>query len=277
MSSSRNPSRKGWEARFDAELKNDDPKQAWQKLLAHHCDPKALKSALYYAADYLWLARQAHRMNEFYTRREESLSQVAHLKKPIRQLMALRIQGAVIATNLMRLSDVNKIEKRFVQSFPTLLVRFENILKVLKLPVGARPDTNEYHLVARGEALLHLYVKEVTTKAFPDESAALLEAAAAAAGIDYAPEGYAPKYTTEAVSRRYRRFRKSKSSDYTDILILIRSLKKHKRTFVDDFLNLQNKKLCFEWALWQLVFGDTDWSKRVRRHIETLPGSSPKS
>jgi hypothetical protein len=58
MSSSRIASRKEWEARFDAELKNDDPKQAWQKLRDHHCDPKALKSALYYAAEHLWLAQQ---------------------------------------------------------------------------------------------------------------------------------------------------------------------------------------------------------------------------
>ena len=262
-------------------LRTTTPSGRRQKLLAHDCDPKALKSALYYAADYLWLARQAHRMNEFYTRREESLSQVAHLRKTIRQLMALRIQGAVIATNVMRLSDVNKIEMRFFQSFPTLLVRFENILKVLKLPVGARPDTNEYHLVARGEAPLHLYVKEVTTKAFPDESAALLEAAAAAAGIDYAPEDYAPEYTTEAVSRRYRRFRKSKSSDCTDMLILIRSLKKHKRTFVDDLLHLQQKKVRIEWALWQLLYGDTEWARRARRSTGVRrwpwPGSSPRS
>jgi hypothetical protein len=35
--------------------------------------------------------------------------------------------------------------------------------------------------------------------------------------------------------------------------------------FVDDFLNLQNKKLCFEWALWQMLFGDTDWVRRLRQ------------
>jgi hypothetical protein len=280
MSSGRIPSRKQWEARLDAELKNDDPKQAWQKLLEHHCDPKALKSALYYAADHLWTAR-AHQMYDFYTRRKEGLTQVAQLKETIRQLMAIRCGGDAYATVLMLLSDFNKIQIRFFQDFPALLVRFEKILKVLKLPVPSRQDTNSYHLVAQGEALLHLYVKEVTGRAFPDQVAALLQAAAAAAGIDYAPKHYAPEYTTEAVSRRYRRLRKSKSIDPAFTLILIRSFKKHKRTFVDDFLHLQRRKLRIEWALWKLLYADTEWARATRRSLGMRrwrwPSSGPRS
>lgn len=279
MSGSRILSRKAWEARFDAELKNEDPKQAWETLLEHQCDPRALKSALYYAADFLWHAQQVGRVNEFYSKREESLTQVAQLKNTIRQLMAFRMRGAVVATGVMRLSDVNKIDMRFFQRFPTQLVRFEKILKVLNLPVGTRPDLDEFHLVARGEALLHLYVKEVTTKVFPGEAAALLDAAAAAARIDYAPEDYVPEYSTDAVSKRYRRFRSHRSSDLTDMLVLTSWLKKHKRTFVDDFLHLQKTKLSFEWALWQLLFGDTDWARRLRRStgLKRWPSRVPRS
>jgi hypothetical protein len=148
------------------------------------CDPDALKSTLYYAAHYLRLAHEAHRGNEFDAEREKILTQVAKLKQTMHQLTTIRIQRKPVAAWAMFLWGVKKNEMKFFQSFPALLVRFENILKVLKLP-RERPDTLKDWLIASGELLLHLYVKEVTSKKFLEENAALLEAAAVSTGLDY--------------------------------------------------------------------------------------------
>lgn len=243
-----------WERRFDAELKKPAAKIAWRTLLENHCDPQALKSALYYAADHLRLAYDAHRGNEFEIAREQTLTQIARLRETMRQLTSTRIQSKAVASHAMFLWGIKKKEIECFQNFPTLLVRFEKILGVLRLP-RARRDTLEDWLIASGESLLHVYVKEVTTKTFSEENAVLLEAAAAACGFDHGRE-----YSTEAVGRRWLRFRKRKDSDHKELRSLVHSIKGSRETFLDDFLDVRIVHLYLEWGLQQYVLtGDSRW------------------
>jgi hypothetical protein len=123
-----------WEIRFDEEIKKPAPKLAWRTLLEHHCDRQALKSVLFYAADHLLLAYESVQGNEFDITREEVLTKVEGLKKSIYQLMTLRIRSETAAIWAMFLWGVKKNDSSFFHAFPDLLGRFENILKVLKLP-----------------------------------------------------------------------------------------------------------------------------------------------
>jgi hypothetical protein len=166
-----------WERRFDAERKEPAARIAWSKLLEHGCDPHAIKSALYYTTQYLRLADEARRGYELDTIRAEMLTQVGQMKEKLRQLTSIETLGECFAERILLVRGRKKSEIRFVQSFPALLLRLENILNDLKLPPAKR-DTFKDWLISNGEALFHLYVKEVTRKAFPEEAAVLLEAAA---------------------------------------------------------------------------------------------------
>ena len=61
-------------------------------------------------------------------------------------------------------------------------MRFESVLKVLEFP-SERRDTFQDWIVASGELLVHLYVKEITNKLFSEETSGLLEANAVSCGL----------------------------------------------------------------------------------------------
>jgi hypothetical protein len=208
------------------------------ELAGAGCDPHAIKSALYYATQFLRLADEARRGYELDTIRAEMLTQAGQMKEKLRQLTSIETLGECFAERILLVRGRKKSEIRFVQSFPALLLRLENILNDLKLPPAKR-DTFEDWLISNGEALFYLYVKEVTRKAFPEEAAVLLEAAADAYGIRMRA------YTTEAVSRRYRRFRGRKDSDYQEMQSLVRAVKANRFTFLEDFLDMLMVQLYF--------------------------------
>lgn len=223
---------KQWEILFDAQLKNPATRIAWRTLTDHHCDPHALKSSLFYAAHRLKDAQEVPQAWKAFDRaRETTLNQVAQLKKVLRELMLLRTQGRQVAGDVLVVWDVKRKDVSFFQGFPGLLERFESVLEVLDLP-SARRDTFQDWLIASGESLLHIYVKEITGKLFSEETSVLLEASAVSCGL-----GRGREYSTEAVSRRYRRFRRRNNSDYKHMTVLVSRIGRPGDTFLERFLD----------------------------------------
>lgn len=112
---------------------------------------------------------------------------VEQLKKVLRGLMLLRTQGRQVASDVLWLWGVKNKDVSFFQGFPGFLERFESVLKILGLP-SERRDTFQDWLIASGELLLHLYVKEITGKLFSEESSVLLEASAVSCGLGHGRE-----------------------------------------------------------------------------------------
>jgi hypothetical protein len=257
---------KRWESLFDAELKKPATRIAWRTLRDHHCDPFALKSSLFYAAYRLKDAQEVPQAWEAFDRaRETTLSQVAQLKKVLRGLLLLQTQGRQVASDVLWLWGVKNKDVSFFQGFPGLLERFESVLKVLYLP-SERRDTFQDWLIASGELLLHLYVKEITGKLFTEETSVLLEASAVCCGF-----GHGREYSTEeAVSRRYRRWfqnRKNKNSDYVEIRRLVEQFGGDGNTFLKNVLDARLMQMSLEVSLHQFVATGTDPFKLFRRVV----------
>jgi hypothetical protein len=232
---------KQWEILFDAELNNPDKPatlMAWRTLTGHHCDPHALKSSLFYAAGHLKDAQEVPQAWEaFGGALETTLNQVARLKNVLRELMLLRTRGRQVASDMLLAWEVKKKDVSFLQGFPGLLERFESVLKVLVLP-SARRDTFQDWMIASGESLLHIYVQEITGKLFSEETAVLLEASAASCGLDRVRE-----FSEEAVSRRYRRFRRHNAIDYIEMTMVVSRISRPGDTFLKRFLDARKVML----------------------------------
>lgn len=227
-----------WEIGFNAEMKLDEANlgKAWSKLIEERCDPDALKSALYYAAVVLTSAYELpQRFDAFSRAKEETLAQLAKLKKALESLMLPSFRSQAMADRIFRVYGVARKHVRFFRNFPSTLQRFEDILEFVHFPRD-RPGTKAFSEIARGEALLHLYVEETTGRMFPAETAILLKAAAEAYDVKHLPS-----YDVDAVNRRYRRwFRARKDRDYRNLKALVREIKKHDGArFLGNFLEVQ--------------------------------------
>jgi hypothetical protein len=249
-----------WETHFDAELKRPDTLKAWRTLIGRDCDPHALKSALFYAARSLDAAQEVPGEWEAFSRaREASLTQLSELKKTLRELIALRTGRRQVASDLLFLHGIKKRGVIVFGDFPRMLEQFESILKVLKLPLTKRHVFKAW-LIASGEALLHIYVKERTGALFSEESAVLLEAGAASYGIDRGPN-----YSEEAVRIRYRRFRAREGNDYGAMRQLVRRFMRDGGAFLENFANARLMGLSLEVGLYQFVMGGADPFDMFRR------------
>lgn len=249
-----------WESLFDAELKKPAPRIAWRTLTDHHCDPRALKSALFYAADRLKDAQEVPQTwQDFNRARQETLNQVVELKKTLRELMVLRTPRGEAADTALFLSGVKKKDASLFKDFPGLLMRFESVLRVLQFP-SERRDTFQDWLIASGELLLHIYVKEITKNLFSAETSVLLEANAVSCGLNLGRE-----YSTEAVSRRFRRFRRGNDSDYKEIKVLVRRFARNGDKFLERFLDTRKVQLSLLVALHQFLLAGADPLRLFRR------------
>ena len=222
-----------WEVRFDAALKEPDDENlgpAWQTLIDHGCDDRALRQALYYAALCTDRARSSAReMEAFLQNREAALRQTAELKQTL-----LGLTGAARVTDdLLKLWQIKGNEAKFFKNFATSLHRFEVILNTLTVPGRMkRPDVEVDSEIARGEALLHVYVEVTTEKLFPEKTSVLLEVSAACYGV----KPPRPSYDSGAVSRRFGRwFRSRKDNNYKEMCLTVRGLRGGD-TFLRDFL-----------------------------------------
>jgi hypothetical protein len=227
---------KRWETKFDAALVRPETgtQLAWRKLIEKGCQPLALKSMLYYAAEGVELANEA--MQTFDAcdlARNRALKQTAQLKRILQELAAVALGGHKVATALLRLYHVEEQDISFFEVFPVLLEQFENILKRLTSVPGTGKGTTTW-TIGTGEALVHIYVEEITGSLLSEETAVLLKASAVSYGLDGMPS-----YNTVAVKRRYLRFRKGKGfrkgKDSDDCKAMRRMVRLF-RPSLDDFL-----------------------------------------
>lgn len=192
-----------WEGKFDAALKRLDRLKAWRTLVDRQCDPLALKSALYYAAEHLDAAQELpEKWRAYSSAWEDAVNPLIELEKTLQQLMAVRALGIQIADDLLWFYGVKKREIAFLKAFPAMLERIERILTLIKVPTAIIQNRLKDKLTARGEALLYIYVKETTGKVFKEEVSVLLEAGAAAYGHEHMPG-----YGRDTAYRRYSRFK----------------------------------------------------------------------
>src|ERR1035441_8596235 len=208
-----------WETRFDKELNNPGVLTAWQTLIHQQCDSRALKSVLYRAARWLALAQEIPGEWAAYSQtRKAALHLSVELKQKLQELMALRVGRGRLVDLLLSFYVVEEKDVAFFERFPILLERFQRILNQL---VAIPPSFFERHSLSAfitdvGEALLHIYVEETTGRLFSEETAVLLEAAAASYGLE------GPCYSAAAVNRRHQRFRTRRPGPYKVIRLLVR-------------------------------------------------------
>jgi len=257
-----------WEIGFDDEMRFDEENVggAWKRLIEAGCEPDALKSTLYYAAFSLKSAQEYPRqLNAFFCAKQETLVEVAKLKKAIESLAVPTFRGRAMLDHVLHIYGVRKEHILFFREFPNMLEHFEEILEFLHFQKEKQQGLFE---VARGELLLHLYVEETTKQLFPDEKAVLLKAAAKA--YDVKP---LPSYGPDAVNRgRYRRwFRARKSSEYRELKALVRGIKDNAPTFLTSFLESRliaaSLSLAFHQQLMELALRADDGRQRPRQNI----------
>ena len=197
-------------------------------MMVHHgCNPAALRSLLYYAAQGLDAAQEfLQELAAFVHAREATLAQLSDLKEALKMLMAPKILGAPVVRHLSLIADVRKNYRRFFMEFPEKLQQFENILKMIDSPTLERIDIERDSEIARAEALLHIYVKETTGKFFTQHTAVLLLTGAVSYGLENMPS-----YDAETVHRRYTRW----SRKYREAHALLTDLVQDIRGDGDEF------------------------------------------
>jgi hypothetical protein len=147
-----------WETHFDKELKSPGTLKAWQTLIDHQCDSRALKSALYRAAGWLDLAQEIPREWARYSRtRKAALHLSIELKQKFQELMALTVDGGRLVDPLLSFYAVEERDVAFFEKFSILLERFERILSVVALPSFLERDSIKgFHHRHWGGAASHL-------------------------------------------------------------------------------------------------------------------------
>jgi hypothetical protein len=192
---------------------------AWRTLVEHGCNPDALKSALYHAADYLSVAEESPKAFGAYFRIRKDISdELSKLKRDLRRLSSLTISGEWMLRFLWSFYRVESEHIVFFNMFPKLLERLEKTLTIPKVVLTKRIRKRlPGAFVATGEAVLHIYVKETTRRWFRLDTALVLEGGAIAYRIDRKPS-----YDDEAVKKRYRRYRDEQCGDYKLIRLLVR-------------------------------------------------------
>ena len=235
-----------WQKKFDVALERPERLKAWRTLIDHGCDPRALKSALYYAAYHLSGAQECPREWGAYARvRKTIFNQLSELRESLRELSSLIVGRERIVSFLLSFYGVKKEYVIFFKKFPKLLGRLEMVLMVLLLPPEKRNQLRAM-LIASGEALLHIYVEEATGRLFPAEAAVLLQAGAASYLLDRGPI-----YSAEAVSKRYQRYRKQEGEKKFDLDKATRLLVRQFRSEAPDivlhkFINMRMVELFFD-------------------------------
>src|SRR5438067_903438 len=98
-----------WEKKFDAALERQHTSKAWRVLIDHDCDPRVLKSALYYAAYHLSGAQEyPQELRAFYRVRESIFYQLGELKDTLQELMTPTVGREQIVSSLVVIRGVKK-------------------------------------------------------------------------------------------------------------------------------------------------------------------------
>ena len=128
-----------WE--LDIELTRLDVQRAWSTLVEHQCDPLALKSALYYAEQYLAAAYEMPEKLRGYSRtRGYAVNLLIELEKTLQQFMEMRAFHEQMVDQLLLLRGVKKKEIAFLKDFPAMLKRIRRILKIINIPKRIIPN-----------------------------------------------------------------------------------------------------------------------------------------
>lgn len=236
-----------WERNFTTCLDREDMEAAWRTLVEHGCNPDALKSALYHAADYLSVAEESPQALRAYFRIRKDISdELSKLKRDLRRLSSLTIGGEWMLRFLWSFYRVKSEQVVFFNMFPTLLERLEKTVTVPKTVLTKRIRKRfPGAFVASGEAVLHIYVKETTRRLFPLDTAMVLEGGAIAYRI-----GRKPSYDDEAVKKRYRRYKKERDGDYNLARLLVRQfVSEAPRIDLHTFVNRRTFELGYNVAM----------------------------
>jgi hypothetical protein len=191
---------------------------AWQKVLEQNCDPRLVKSALYYAAKGSSLAHEAPvALAQYIAGKKRILTHLSELKNELRLLASLKCGTEHVTNELWLFFGLRKEHVLFFETFPTLIDRLQRILAVPQVQPQRRYAKRTAKYIESVEAPLHIYLKETTTKLLSPQTAVLLEAAADAYGLECPPA-----YDEGTVAKRYRRFRDDQRSEYQLYRRLIR-------------------------------------------------------
>ncbi len=222
-----------WEIKFDVAVKVPATRLAWQRLIRNRCHAVALKSALFYAAYTLEGAQEFPKEFAAFVRTsEETLINVATLKKTLHTLMAPLYRRRRVASYLLPHLGLEERDSRLFENFPVALEKYEAILKSLNFPKPGKRHIETAAEIVRGEVLLHLYLEETTGRLCSEEAAVLLQASAESYGLEHVPN-----YSAEAVNRRYRRFRSRENSDHEEMRRLVRRIRRDGDRFLQNFLD----------------------------------------
>jgi len=199
-----------WERAFEARLELPDPKTAWLTILQQDCDPRVVKSALYYAAKHSFLAREApEALAEYIAGKKRILSHLSELKNELRALTSLKCGTEYLTNELWEFFGFRRQHVRFFKRFPAKIDRLERVLAVPKVRPQRLYAKRTPKYIDSHEAPLHIYLEETTGKLLMPQTAVLLEAAADAYGLEYPPG-----YDVGTVAKRYKRFREDPKSGY---------------------------------------------------------------
>jgi len=222
-----------------------------------------LKAALYHASSVTEDSQEFPEAYEAFIRaRALTLKQVVELRKALREFLASTFRGKQFAILLLAVWPVKKGDVSLFQRFPTLLEGFENTLRFIDLPTIGKRNIERAATIARGEALLHIYVKEMTGRLFSEQTAILLQVGAESYGLEQGPD-----YSAGAVNRRYRRwFREKKNNDTKQMKLLIRRIKRNGDTFLKNFLEVRLLQASLEVGLYRssLAFANSTLDRKPK-------------
>jgi hypothetical protein len=267
-----------WERRFDAVLRPSRTREvtisqdAWDALIKHGCDPSVVKSALYHAAEYAFIAEEfPSALTSFFLGRDNVLTNIAAMKEQLQELTSLRCGSLWVTNFIWEFYRLREEHASFFAAFPELL---ERLVRILEIPRALSPKLYGHkssEFVASGEAPLHVYVQEVTRKPFTSKLAALLEASGRAYGLERESD-----YGEDAVRKRYRRFQQRSPLHYSLIRQLVRTfISKAQRESFHLFMNSEYFSRYYDVAMDHLErkpFEERarNW-KKLLLSLDTLP------
>jgi hypothetical protein len=251
-----------WERMFDAVLRPSRTREvtitqvAWDALIRHGCDPRILKSALYHAAEYAFIAEEfPSALTSFFGGRDNVLTNVAAMKEQLQELTSLRCGSLWVTNFIWEFYRLREEHASFLAAFPELLERLSRILEIPRALSPKLYGNKSSEFVASGEAPLHVYVQE-SGRAYGLEKES-----------DYGPD---------AVRNRYRRFQQRSPVEYKLIRQLVKTfISKAQRGSFHVFMNSEYFGRCYDVAMDHLERkpfeeGSRNWKKLVSS-LETLP------
>jgi hypothetical protein len=197
-----------WRLRFLRILSHPVERTAWDTLNEAGCTPEDLEFVLYWSADdrdrRINLPEQ---LNAFREARGRVLNDVHRLKGSFGELAITPLDGQPAVGAVWDLTE-GRGRKKF-ESFSSVLSQFERAVEFLGVgKIGVKQSQSSS---SGGEALVHVYVEQSCDRMFSESVSVLLGAASRA----YGPSVL--KFSLEAVSQRYSRFRRKHPQEFEEL------------------------------------------------------------